>query len=59
MVPESTLRHLFDRTVDILTANENISPILAKDARILRHVRSQVFPSTYPHPSMSSSFSSR
>ena len=57
MVDEGTLRHLFDRTLDILMANESISPVLAKDARILQHVRAKVFPDT--KPSISSSFSSR
>ncbi|ETN40142.1 uncharacterized protein HMPREF1541_04418 [Cyphellophora europaea CBS 101466] len=57
MVNESTLRHLFHRTLGILQANESISPVLAKDFRILQQVRANVFPDT--KPSMSSSFSSR
>jgi hypothetical protein len=57
MITENKLRHLFDRTLDILLANENISPSLARDARILQHVRANTFPDT--KPSLSSSFSSR
>lgn len=52
------MRQLFDRTIDLLNANEAISPVLAKDARILQHVRSQVF-KDYASTSMSSSFTSR
>lgn len=57
MISENVLRQLFDRTINILLDNENISPVLAKDARILQHVRANIFHDT--KPSMSSSFSSR
>jgi hypothetical protein len=59
LVSEKTLRELFDRTIKILLEHENISPVLRNDARILQHVRSNVFPNSYPSVSMSSSFSSR
>ncbi|KAL2428874.1 hypothetical protein ABEF95_008857 [Exophiala dermatitidis] len=63
LVDEQTLKRLHNRTIGILRENENISPILAKDLKILEHVRNKVFPShpqvPYIVPSTSSSFSSR
>ncbi|KIX10658.1 uncharacterized protein Z518_01742 [Rhinocladiella mackenziei CBS 650.93] len=61
LVDERILRRLHDRTVSILRENEAISPILAKDLKILEHVRTKVFPSaaSYPTGSTTSSFSSR
>ena len=53
LVDERTLRELFDRTIKILQEHASISPVLKNDARILQHVRSNVFPT-----SMTSSFSS-
>lgn len=62
MVDESTLKRLHDRTINILRENELISPILAKDLKILEHVRAKVFgaatTASYPAVSASSSFSS-
>jgi hypothetical protein len=57
MVSEVVLKQLFERTIGILLDNENISPVLAKDARILQHVRANIFHDM--KPSLSSSFSSR
>lgn len=61
LIDESTLKRLHNRTVQILRENEQISPVLAKDLKILEHVRSKVFPSStsYPAGSTASSFSSR
>ena len=59
LVDERTLRELFDRTIKILQEHESISPVLKNDARILQHVRSNVFPHSYPPTSMTSSFGSR
>lgn len=61
LVDGDTLRRLHDRTVAILRENEMISPVLAKDLKILEHVRLKVFPPATPYPmtSTSSSFSSR
>ena len=60
LVDEGTLRRLHDRTVRILRENEFISPVLAKDLKILEHVKTKVFPpSSYPVGSTASSFSSR
>ena len=53
------LRQLFHRTIAILHRHAEISPVLAKDVRILEHVRDRVFPGQYPATSMTSSFSSR
>ncbi|EXJ75519.1 uncharacterized protein A1O5_00025 [Cladophialophora psammophila CBS 110553] len=59
LVQEDVLRRLHDRTVRILRESENISPVLAKDLKILEHVRMKVFPSSaYPPASTGSSFSS-
>ncbi|EXJ63224.1 hypothetical protein A1O7_03671 [Cladophialophora yegresii CBS 114405] len=60
LVQEDVLRRLHDRTVRILRESEAISPVLAKDLKILEHVRRQVFPpSNYPPGSTASSFSNR
>ncbi|KAH0847045.1 hypothetical protein FOPE_12715 [Fonsecaea pedrosoi] len=59
LVQEDVLRRLHDRTVQILRENEAISPVLAKDLKILEHVRMKVFPpAIYPSASTASSFSS-
>ncbi|KAK4941850.1 hypothetical protein LTR10_018326 [Elasticomyces elasticus] len=60
LVDEHTLKRLHDRTVRILRENELISPVLAKDLKILEHVRLRAFgpPTSYPAVSSSSSFSS-
>ena len=58
LVDPLVLRQLFDRTLKILYEHENISPVLAKDAKILQHVKNNVFPPTYPPTSNNSSFSS-
>ncbi|OQV07394.1 Fungal Zn2-Cys6 binuclear cluster domain-containing protein [Cladophialophora immunda] len=59
LVQEDVLRRLHERTVQILRENEAISPVLAKDLKILEHMRMKVFPSsTYPSASTVSSFSS-
>ena len=44
LIKEQTLRKLLDRTVKILIDHRQISPVLAKDAVILQHVRQTVFP---------------
>jgi len=60
LVATETLQRLHDRTISILRENEAISPVLAKNLRILEHVRAKVFGSatSYPAVSTSSSFSS-
>ncbi len=59
LISEEVLKRLHDRTVRILRENEAISPVLAKDLRILEHVRRHVFSApTYPAGSTASSFSS-
>ena len=59
LVPEDVLRRLYDRTIRVLRDNEAISPVLAKDLKILEHVGKKVFPvSSYPAASAASSFSS-
>ena len=50
LVREDLLRRLHDRTVLILKENEAISPILAKDLKILEHVHRQVFPASNTRP---------
>jgi hypothetical protein len=58
LVREDVLHRLHERTVKILRENEAISPILAKDLKILEHVRRQVYPrASYPPGSTASSFS--
>jgi len=59
LVDESTLRRLFERTIKILKDHDNISPVLAKDLKILQHVRNNVFSQSYPPGSAASSFSNR
>ena len=61
LVEGDTLRRLHDRTVKILRENELISPVLAKDLKILEHVKMKVFPmaTSFPAGSAGSSFSSR
>lgn len=59
MVSEKTMRELYDRTIRILVDNENISPVLKQDAKILQHVRSYVLNGPHPSSGASSSFSSR
>lgn len=62
LVNVETLKRLHDRTVRILRENEAISPVLAKDLKILEYVRRKVFPptgSSYAPASTASSFSSR
>lgn len=62
LVNVDTLKRLHDRTVRILRENEMISPVLAKDLKILEYVRRKVFPptsSSYAPASTTSSFSSR
>ncbi|RMZ92572.1 hypothetical protein DV736_g180, partial [Chaetothyriales sp. CBS 134916] len=44
LISESLIRKLLDRTIKLLHDNAKISPVLAKDANILRHVRSKIFP---------------
>lgn len=59
LISEETLKRLHDRTVRILKENEAISPVLAKNLKILEYVKRQVFPATnYPTGSTASSFES-
>jgi hypothetical protein len=44
LVDTVTLKRLHDRTIRILQENKHISPILAKDLKILEHVRKNIFP---------------
>lgn len=57
LVKEDILRNLLVRTIKFLDDKAAISPGLAKDAQILRHVQSRIFPSTLPL-SATTSFSS-
>ncbi|KIV90679.1 hypothetical protein PV10_05308 [Exophiala mesophila] len=61
LIDRDTLLRLHNRTISILKENEAISPILAKDLKILEHVRNRVFSymTSNPSASQSSSFSSR
>lgn len=61
LIDRDTLLRLHNRTAGILKENEAISPILAKDLKILEHVRNRVFSylTSNPSASQSSSFSSR
>jgi hypothetical protein len=59
LITRDTLLRLHERTIQILRENEAISPVLAKDLKILEHVKRQVFSnSSYPTTSTASSFSS-
>ena len=44
LVDIDTLKRLYDRTIRILQENKHISPVLAKDLKILEHVRKNIFP---------------
>jgi hypothetical protein len=43
LVDRGILRKLFDRTIQILEEHRSISPVLDKDAQILKHVKKNVF----------------
>lgn len=60
LVDEETLRRLLSRTITFLHDKGAISPALAKDAEILRHVQRKLFPSNsvYSVRSANSSFAS-
>lgn len=62
LVPEEKLRFLLMRTIEFLDDKASISPALGKDAQILRHVQTKLFPSSsntgYYPTSANSSFTS-
>lgn len=54
LVPKKALVDLLDRTIRFLRLSKDISPVLAKDAELLEHIKATLFPS----PRASLSFSS-